>query len=188
MEKKHFRNMYLKKRKNIPLIDREKYSKKAFYNLKNTDLYKGAHTIFVFVSMGEEIQTHSWILEMLQDNKEVFIPYTEKGNPHMYMTQIYSLNELEENPMGILQVPRKLLRERTREKVDLVLTPGLAFDDKGYRLGYGGGFYDRFFSQKKHRKAYGVGFSIQRVPYLIHEDWDLPVEGFISENGLEIFS
>lgn len=187
MEKKHYRNIYKKIRQDISIQDRTRYSQKTLDHIRNSNIYQGAQSLFVFLSMGDEIQTIDWIETFFQDEKDVYIPFTQKGDKNMYMTQIHSLKETQPNPMGILQVPQTLLKERSRDKVDLVLVPGLAFDDRGFRMGYGGGFYDRFLGEKRHKKAYGVGFKEQRVSSVVTTETDLAVEGYFSQEGLEEF-
>lgn len=187
MQKTYYRNIYRKERDAIPEKIRALYSSLTLSHIKNSSLYKVSDSIFIFVSMGSEIQTIDWIPQILKERKRVYIPYIEKGNSSMYMTEIYSLDELEENSMGLHQIPKELLEERIRQKVDLVFTPGLAFDNQGFRLGYGGGFYDRFFSLNKYNKAIGVGFSLQKNKNFPHGNYDIPIDGFFSEKGFESF-
>ncbi|HJW08521.1 MAG TPA: 5-formyltetrahydrofolate cyclo-ligase [Holophagaceae bacterium] len=73
--------------------------------------------------------------------------------------------------------------------VDLLLVPGLAFDPQGYRLGYGGGYYDALLGRlREELPTLGVGFSLQQVPALPLDPQDLPVDGLLTERGLEWFN
>lgn len=187
MEKKQYRNIYIKNRQSIAPEKRRQFSKETLDHLLKSNFYKEARSIFTFVSMVDEIETRKWIPKFLEDGKEVYIPFTQKGDVNMYMTQIFSLEETQEDYMGILQVPPTLLEERKKDQVDLVLVPGLAFDNQGYRMGYGGGFYDRFLAKAMHKWAMGVGFAQQRVDSVIKIDTDLPVQGYFCQKGLEVF-
>ena len=71
--------------------------------------------------------------------------------------------------------------------IELLVIPLLGCDDNGTRLGYGGGFYDRFLAQTDALRI-GVGFSVQRVSHLPREDHDIVLDGFVSEVGFERFS
>jgi len=67
------------------------------------------------------------------------------------------------------------------EDVDLVLVPGLAFDERGYRLGFGKGFYDRLLPQLSRAARVGVGFDFQLLAEVPHEDHDVPLSHFVSD-------
>ncbi|MGB7084439.1 MAG: 5-formyltetrahydrofolate cyclo-ligase [Phormidesmis sp.] len=71
-------------------------------------------------------------------------------------------------------------------KVDLILVPCLACDVNGYRLGYGGGFYDRMLSESMwaSKITIGVVYEYARLPQLPREDWDIPLSGICTESGL----
>jgi len=70
--------------------------------------------------------------------------------------------------------------------VDLMLVPAVACDVRGYRLGYGGGYYDRLFSQPQWQQvpAIGIVFEYARLPSLPKDVWDRPMTGICSESGL----
>ena len=71
-------------------------------------------------------------------------------------------------------------------KVDLILVPCVACDVEGYRLGYGGGFYDRMLSDAtwKTKTTIGIVFEYARLPQLPRDDWDVPLDGICTESGL----
>ncbi|MEL7140917.1 MAG: 5-formyltetrahydrofolate cyclo-ligase [Cyanobacteria bacterium J06631_9] len=71
-------------------------------------------------------------------------------------------------------------------KVDLILVPCIACDVNGYRLGYGGGFYDRMLSDRswKNKTTLGIVFEYARVPKLPRDVWDIPLDGICTESGL----
>ena len=67
---------------------------------------------------------------------------------------------------------------------DIVLVPLLAFDEHGYRLGYGGGYYDRTLSSLLHARAIGIAYAGQRMDFLPHDAHDYPLDAILTENGL----
>jgi 5-formyltetrahydrofolate cyclo-ligase len=73
------------------------------------------------------------------------------------------------------------------DQVELVLTPGLAFDLHGWRLGYGGGFYDRFLSRQHTLISLGVTYQALLLPDLPHQVHDVPVKYLVTENGVESY-
>ena len=185
MKKKCLRNNYIAIRDEIPESARKEKSQKIFSRLKSLEEYKKARRIFIFVSMGSEVETIFWLDELLE-NKEVLIPATKKGDPEMKMARLLSKDELVENYWGILELPEDLVPEREENTCDLIITPGLAFDRQGYRIGYGSGFYDRFFSSHEGYRL-GVGFHEQLVDDLPRDEYDLPVHAFLSDADYLVF-
>ena len=185
MKKKCLRNIYKKIRDEIPESARKEKSRAIVSRLKSLDEYKKAKRIFLFVSMGSEVETIHWLDDLLKE-KEVLIPATKKGDPKMKMARLLSKDELVENYWGILELPEDLATAREEATCDLIITPGLAFDKNGYRMGYGGGFYDRFFSSHEGFRL-GVGFQEQLVEEVPLDDYDLPVHAFLSEKDYLVF-
>ncbi len=162
-------------------------SREAFKHILNSCYFYESESIFIFISMGHEINTQLFIPELLK-TKRVFVPYTPAKAPEMLMTEIFSMDELEPGAMGILNLKEELLEDRLRDQVDLVLAPSILFDDEGYRLGYGGGYYDRFLAKGCHKHVIGLGLSHQRVAKVPRDSFDIPVEGFIGDRGFENFT
>lgn len=185
MKKTSIRNNLKTARNEMNPDIRKKASEIIFERLKSLPVYKNSDSVFIFVSMGSEVETIEWIPEILRD-KKVYVPLAPKGE-EMIMTEIKSLDELEPNALGILELPQEKINDRRRENVDLIITPGLAFDGEGYRMGYGGGYYDRFFATHDGYRL-GVGFHDQFVDRLPRGEYDLPVDAFLSEEDYLIFS
>ena len=95
------------------------------------------------------------------------------------------------NLFGIMEP--KLGERIDARKIDLVLTPLVAFDDHGVRVGVGRGYYDRCFRFLRHRKVwhrpklFGVAYELQRVPPLEPSSWDIPLKGVVTETGARRF-
>ena len=189
MKKTSIRNNLKTARNEMNPDIRKKASETIFKRLKSLPVYKNSDSVFIFVSMGSEVETIQWIPEILKE-KKVYVPLAPKGGAMimtMIMTEIKSLDELEPNPLGILELPGDKIKDRRRESVDLIITPGLAFDGEGYRMGYGGGYYDRFFATHDGHRL-GVGFHDQLVEELPRDEYDLPVDAFLSEKDYLSFS
>jgi 5-formyltetrahydrofolate cyclo-ligase len=86
---------------------------------------------------------------------------------------------------GILE-PDRALPIVEPEKVDLMLIPAVAMDRRGYRLGYGGGYYDRMLADPVWARAFkiGIAFDFAYVEHLPVEDWDLPLDAIATESGI----
>jgi 5-formyltetrahydrofolate cyclo-ligase len=79
------------------------------------------------------------------------------------------------------------LRHWPRAVPDVLLVPLLAFDDQGYRLGYGGGYYDRTLASLSNARAVGIAYAGQRMDFLPHDAHDYPLDAILTENGLTEF-
>ena len=185
MKKTSIRNNLKAARNKLDPEMRKKTSETIFQRLKSRPVYEKSDSVFIFVSMGSEVETIEWIPEILKE-KKVYVPLAPKGGA-MIMTEIKGLDELAPNSLGILELPQEKINDRRRENVDLIITPGLAFDGEGYRMGYGGGYYDRFFATHDGYRL-GVGFHDQLVTDLPRDEYDLPVDAFLSEKDYLSFS
>ncbi len=175
MDKKELRKKYTKVRADVE--DKEGKDRLIRENLRQLDIYKKAKSVFVFISYKSEVDTRGIIEDILADRKKLLVPLV-KGS-EMIAVEVKGIDDLEPNKMGILEP--KSGDEVT--DVDLTITPGLAFDKDGYRLGYGGGYYDKFFS-KVDTIRMGIGYSDQYVESLVHEDYDKALEYLLTEEGL----
>ncbi|MDU6743621.1 5-formyltetrahydrofolate cyclo-ligase [Peptoniphilus harei] len=175
MDKKELRKKYTKVRAEVE--DKEGKDKLIRKNLRELEIYKKAKSVFVFISYKSEVDTRRIIEDILADGKKLLVPLV-KGS-EMIAVEVKGIDDLEPNKMGILEP--KSGQEVT--DVDLTITPGLAFDKNGYRLGYGGGYYDKFFA-KVDTIRMGIGYSDQYVESLVHEDYDKALEYLLTEEGL----
>lgn len=175
MDKKELRKKYTKVRADVE--DKEGKDRLIRENLRELDIYKKAKSVFVFISYKSEVDTRGIIEDILADGKKLLVPLV-KGK-EMIAVEVKGIDDLEPNKMGILEP--KSGDEVT--DVDLTITPGLAFDKNGYRLGYGGGYYDKFFA-KVDTIRMGIGYSDQYVESLVHEDYDKALEYLLTEEGL----
>lgn len=175
MDKKELRKKFRESRDNI--LNREELSKKIAKNLFDFYEYQKAKSLFIFVSFRSEVNTEEIIEKSLADGKIVAIPKIY-GNK-MKAIRIKSLNGLERNPMGILE-PKD---DEEYYKIDLSLTPGLAFSKDGYRLGYGGGYYDRFFAKYSTKKV-GLAFYDQLTDKIPKEEFDQKLDYLVTEKGI----
>lgn len=175
MDKKELRKKYTKVRAGVE--DKDLKDRLIRKNLRELDIYKKAKSVFIFISYKSEVDTRGIIDDILADGKKLLVPLV-KGS-EMIAVEVKGIDDLEANKMGILE-PKSGKEVRD---VDLTITPGLAFDKAGYRLGYGGGYYDKFFA-KVDTIRMGIGYLDQFVEELVHEDYDKPLEYLLTEKGL----
>lgn len=140
--------------------------------------------IFVYLSFRSEVDT--WILtqELLDQGMRVCVPLIS-GPGRMEARRILNLkSDLQKGPMGIFS-PLSITEKVDVRLIDLVLTPGLLFDKKGMRIGYGGGFYDRFLKEvRQNIDVWGLCFDEQVSRQEIERSpWDRPMTGLITPSG-----
>lgn len=175
MDKREFRKIMKEKRGSLNKVERMEKDQTITEKLLDLSLVKDAKTIFVFLNFRDEVKTRDFISAALQREKTICLPKIAHGK--MIAVEVNSLKGLKKNAMGILEPEGKAV-----EDMDLILCPGLAFDLKGYRMGYGGGYYDRFLETHPDPVTLGLGYDIQLVPEVPHESFDIPLDYFLSES------
>jgi 5-formyltetrahydrofolate cyclo-ligase len=142
-----------------------------------------AELVLFFVGFGSEVDTLPMIEEALRQGKLVAAPKVVRGNPNLALRQVEQPeSQLQPGTMGILE-PDDTCQEIALEQIQLILVPAVAWEESGYRLGYGGGFYDRLLARSKAPKV-GLGFDCQVVAAVPRDAHDLPVDKLITESRL----
>ncbi len=136
---------------------RSEKSRKACENLVSTPQFQSASAVMMFLSLPHEVDTSEAILHAWQLGKIVVVPKLSFQQRHMIPVQINSLETGFSTGVNGLRNPATGIPIPV-EDIDLVVAPGLGFDKKGNRLGRGGSYYDRFFTNKK-LKASRCGFA-----------------------------
>lgn len=144
-EKARLRSMLGELLKSLPEDYLERSDRGIEANVLALPQWKQARTVFVYVSVGQEPDTRGLILSALADGKTVAVPRTLGGGV-MEARVISSLDGLLPGPFGIPE-PAASAPLLMPEAIDLVVVPCVAADRHGYRLGHGGGYYDRFLAQ-----------------------------------------
>jgi len=160
--KETLRKAILALRKDQDKEDKFKSDKKIISTLTDLEIYKKAKTIFVYVSVNEEVNTRSFIEEALGVGKIIAVPKTYKGNKEMKAVIIKSLEDLEPARFNLLE-PKDDSRVLEKEEIDLIVVPGAVFDLNLNRIGYGGGYYDRFLKDiefKNNKVALAYDFQV----------------------------
>ena len=137
-----------------------------------TEYYRNARTIYGYLPYNQEVRTVPILLQALRDGKRVAVPkvYGEE----MRFIYLENLALVEDGYAGI---PEPVADEPVaRDEEALVLMPGLAFDRQGHRIGYGGGFYDRFLAQEPHHPTVALCYEFQMLENLETEEFDVPVD------------
>jgi len=141
-------------------------------------------TVFVYVSAGNEVKTTGIIEKALKTGKRVCVP---RVIPRDKMEAVPIKNIEGDLQLGFFNImePKPHLSPVDEKEIDLVLVPGLVFDRKGFRIGYGGGYYDKFLSKiSGDCRTMGIAYSFQVGDELPVEDHDMNVMAIVTESEL----
>ncbi len=172
LAKNKLRETLLLKRRNFQdkLVADQKISETVLEFLKD---YR---KIGIFVSRGEEIDTHRIIKELLNDSKEVYTSRFDKDEMKFY--PILDFADLTLGPLDILW-PLETIPV-LKDDLEVMIIPMLAYDKFKHRLGYGKGYYDKYLSDFKGIKV-GLAYSFQYVDKLPSEDHDIALDLIITD-------
>ena len=189
LDKKNLRNKMLALRNQLSEKDCVKRSEQITYHLFNTDIYQRADYVLVYMHYQKEVRTDQIILHALNAGKHVFVPRVSEKDMEFY--EIYSLKDCECGFHGILEPSKTCnslpevfcnMHSSPSKKNTLMILPGLAFDKSGHRLGYGGGYYDRYLSQKGIACAkMAIAYSFQMINSVPYEEHDILVDDVITD-------
>ncbi len=152
----------------------------------SSDEYKKCRRLFIFASYGSEINTWDIISKSLNDGKLTALPYMT-GKPHeMVFIRINSVNELCQNKIGIYEPLYNEKNVVVSDDTTIIAVPGLVYDTRGYRVGYGGGYYDKYLLENKYMLSVGLAFDFQIADKVPNDEYDVKTDMIITE-GRKIF-
>lgn len=146
-----------------------------------SDFYKRSEAIFTFLSYGSEIDTYLIVERALSDKKLVALPYMT-GRPHeMVFIKINSLSDIVKNKIGIYEPVYNEENIVVSDENTIIIVPGLVFDLKGYRIGYGGGYYDKYLSENTYMLSAGLAYDFQITDRLPSDEYDVRTDLIITD-------
>lgn len=177
MNSRKLRKDILMQRDELSSVDQKKRSERIMKRIFQTTWYQSATNIFVYVDFRSEVITRPLIDHMLHHDKKVIVPVTLLKEKDLLTVTITDPDR--ELAPGYCSIPEPI--EKIREKqqfspdlIDIIFLPGSVFDERGGRMGYGGGYYDRFVSRKAPQALrVGLAFAMQMVkeaPLQAHDE------------------
>ena len=137
-----------------------------------SELYQQAKTIYGYLPYNQEVRTVPMLEQAILDGKQVAVPKVIGDD--MVFIYLTDMNQVEKGYAGI---PEPIANEPiATDETALVLMPGLAFDPQGHRIGYGGGFYDRFLEKEPEHPTLALCYAFQMLEHLETEEHDIPVD------------
>ena len=137
-----------------------------------SEAYRQAKTIYGYLPYNQEVRTTAMLQKALDDGKQVAVPKCYGDE----MRFIY-LDDLSKVEKGYCNIPEPIEDGPiANDPTALVLMPGLAFDPQGHRMGYGGGFYDKFLAAEPDHPTLALCYDFQMLEHLETEAHDIPVD------------
>ncbi len=187
--RKKIRQEILKQRRSISNEESQTAGIRVLNRLKGHDFFKKRKVVASYISTGGEIST-SPINDYLIDSHDLALPFINiyvKGNMDFYS---YKKGEtLIENRFHILE-PANLEENLVRpDLIDAIIVPLVAFDNKGNRMGMGGGYYDRMLKKVSAEcLLIGIAYDFQKIESVPTENWDMPLDEVITPTNRYIFN
>ena len=171
-EKNQLRDWIRKHKRAMTIEEIEERSAKLVELFLASEAYKNAKTVYGYLPYNQEVRTVPMLEQALKDGKRVAVPkcYGDEMR-FIYMDDL----SLVEN--GYANIPEPIADDPVAEdKTALVLMPGMAFTKNGDRMGYGGGFYDKFLAAEPDHPTLALCYDFQMVESLPTEEYDIPVD------------
>lgn len=148
----------------------------------STDEYKRAGTVLLYASTADEVQTFGLIDRAIADGKLVLLPRMTAAET-LVLHRITGTSGLRRNRYGILE-PQVRAERVPKSRIELAIVPGVAFDERCYRLGLGKGCYDKLLPTLKNVVTVGLAFETQLVEEVPREAHDRPVDMIVTERRI----
>lgn len=182
MDKLQLRKSTIMTLKNISGAEKRSIERGLTEHLLKSSLWQSASQIGVTVAQGFEWDTEPIIKAAWQQNKRVCVPKCNPEKKEMIFYHLQHFDQLESVYFNLREPDPVRTVQADKKQIDLLIVPGIVFDRRGYRIGFGGGYYDRFLTDFAGETASlaSVKQIVSRVPA---DAFDIPVKHLITENG-----
>ncbi len=177
MDKKTLRKTIAAQKRAMSAEQIEQASERLAEKLYETEFYQNAQSIYGYLSYNQEVRTGHILRRALIDGKRVAVPKVFGDEIRFIWMEDLTLVKT-----GYFEIPEPIADEPVADDdMALVLMPGLAFDHEGHRIGYGGGFYDRYLTMHPDHKLVALCYDFQLFDHLDTEEHDIPVDLVIAD-------
>lgn len=140
-------------------------------------LWANAERVGLYSAVKNEVETTMLFHKALEQGKSLYYPRVEQG---LNFYEVHERGDLHKGAWGILEPKHGCQVLMADQKLDLLIVPGVVFDVRGFRIGYGKGFYDIYLASME-LKAFGLGYDFQMVPEIPADNWDRRVGSVLTE-------
>lgn len=172
MNKQELRRMIREKKRAMTPEEIEQKSLRLGELFLQSEMYRSAKTVYGYLPYNQEVRTVPMLEQAIRDGKRVAVPKCYGDE----MRFIY-MDDLTKVEKGYAGIPEPIADEPVADdETALVLMPGMAFDPAGHRIGYGGGFYDKFLAEEPGHPTLALCYDFQVLERLETEEYDIPVD------------
>jgi 5-formyltetrahydrofolate cyclo-ligase len=175
----------IEKKRNVlstsEVLEKSSRIKKRIFEM---DLFRDAQTILFYVSYGNEVYTHDMIKESISLGKTVVVPKSVTKNNALILSRLTDWNNLEVGAYNILEPKQESIEQVDVESIDLIIVPGVVFDESGNRIGHGKGYYDRLLNDSQNIPNIGLAFELQMIDNIESEKHDEKIDVIITEDRI----
>ncbi|NLP50936.1 5-formyltetrahydrofolate cyclo-ligase [Bacillus sp. RO1] len=168
---------------NMERLSHAAKSKAIHEKLFATKEWQYAQTIAVTISRFPEVDTEAIIMRAWEEGKKVAVPKCFPKNKSMEFYFLENFNQLETVYFGLKEPIVTEVEICHKDKLHFILVPGLIFDEEGYRIGFGGGYYDRYLVDYTGSKV-SLAFTEQLVKKVPTDQFDIPVHKIVTNEGV----
>ena len=183
LNKKTIRETIIAQLKEMPPEEFQLQCQLLAQQLFSTKEWLDAKSIGITIASSHEISTIPIIQQAWREGKKVAVPKCIPSEKKMIFYYIQHLNQLESSYYDLLEPIVSKTTEAKSEELDYMIVPGVAFDERGYRIGYGGGYYDRYL-QTYTGATVSLLLPNQLFKQLPNDEYDIPVDALILPDGM----
>lgn len=185
LQRGELRRSMLMRRRQLSVVQREGMERDLHQRLRCLQVVQDAEFFFIYCAYGSEVSTLELIDHLLAQGKTICVPLCEPTSTTLRAVRIIDPHkELLPGYKGIPEPDPQLVEERSTPatRLQVAIIPGSVFDRRGFRLGYGGGYYDRFLAlEAPQALRIGLAFDVQLVDHLPEEPHDVPMDLLVTE-------
>jgi len=180
------RKNMLHQRKNMDMQKVNTWSTKITETIIKLPQFINSKNIMLYLSFNKEVNTFPLAAWCLDNGKSVIAPYCIQSTKQIIPFKINNLtNDLTKSTFGIMEPKHNLLEKANIEDIDLIIVPGVAFDEHCNRIGFGAGYYDRFLPRKtKNTPTIGIAYDYQLIDTIPQGVYDVPLDCIITEKRI----
>lgn len=182
MDKTELRKNAISMLKSISEAERKNIEEKLTHNIVKSDVWKQSDVVGITISNGFEWNTKPIIETAWNEGKSICVPKCRPEERKLDFYRINTYEQLEVVYYNLLEPIPEETQKVDKGMIELLIVPGLLFDRNGFRIGFGGGYYDRFLSDFPNNRI-SLASNAQIVEGLPAEPFDIPVDSIITESG-----
>jgi 5-formyltetrahydrofolate cyclo-ligase len=181
--KSDLRKDMLKLRKNMETRDVSSFSNKIISAIMELPEFINSKNIMLYLSFNKEVNTYPLARWCLDNGKTVIAPYCIQSKREIVPYKITNLiDDLTKSTFGVMEPKQDTLEKVNIEDIDLIIVPGVVFDENCNRIGFGAGYYDRFLPKRlKTTPVIGIAYDYQIIDKVPIDEYDVPLDYIITQ-------